>query len=227
MARSDKPRKGKSLNYKHIDVPFELRHTCFYCGDPSDTLDHFPPISRYHDYLGIYDSHPAVVVPSCIECNLLLVDSLQGDIYERFDEAKVRLTKRLAKYLKYSSVWDNDSLADAEFTGSFRKFADNIIIEASLVKERLEWDHWPITVNGESIYEIRRTESLALDNIKFKRYDHLLEYVKKVHKVPTLYFEKVVEIVGLGKLQFALHYCKSHKPSNAKQMEEYLEELRD
>lgn len=219
-------RGGLNANYKQIDVPYEFKHICFYCGESADTVDHVPPVSRYYDYIGLYDKHPAITVPSCMECNLLLSDSLQEDIYGRFDEAKKRLTVKLKKYLKYASIWDENELDNASFTGDLQRFAENVMIEASVAKERLEWQHWALSIDGAELYNLDDSTWIEVGGMRFKKYDHVLEYVKKVHKVAPLYFEKVVEVVGLSKVDFALHYCKTNKPKNQDHMNILINNLK-
>lgn len=226
-SKNSKNRKGKSIHYTSIDVPYDLKHTCFYCGEVADTVDHVPPISMYYDYMALYDEHKPIMVPSCRECNTLLGDSLQSNIYERFGELKKRLTKQLMKYLRYEQLWDDDSVEYAAFTGDLKKFSERVVVEASIAKERLEWEHWNVSVDGVSIDETSNEDKLQLGGVKFKKYDHVLEYVKRVHKVSTPYFENVVSTVGMDKLDFALTFCKRNPVKNRQEMEVMLNELRD
>lgn len=83
---------------RHSGLPW---HACFYCGDPADTLDHCPPLSRIPDYeaIGLLREF-YVKVPSCRECNTLLGASLQGDIISREQKLKAKLRRRYARVLR-------------------------------------------------------------------------------------------------------------------------------
>lgn len=211
--------------YKKIDIPYNMRNTCFYCGGFDYALDHVPPVTRYHDFMGIYDSHTPLLVPSCDQCNGLLGNSLQKDVYERFDECKKKLTKKLSKYLRYELLWDEDELEYAGFTGEFSKFSKAVLKEVRTAKDRLAWEHWPISVDGIEIENTQFNYYLKLDGKEFKTLDHLLEYVKRVHKVPVKYFEEVLLIVGYAKADYALRVCQIKKVTTEAQMNKVLKDL--
>lgn len=100
------------------DKPF----TCFYCGQPADTVDHVPPLSRVNDYRSLkLEREIYVKVACCGECNTLLGNSLQESIVEREDHLKELLAdkyKRLTKCLN----WTKEALDEAEMTGSLRRY---------------------------------------------------------------------------------------------------------
>ena len=82
---------------------------CVYCGDPADTIDHVPPLSRVEDYraLGVVERY--LRVKACRPCNLVLGATLQHDVFERIDEAKQIFRKRLGKR-DTGYVWAEDDL---------------------------------------------------------------------------------------------------------------------
>lgn len=211
--------------YQKIDVPYNMRYTCFYCGEFECDLDHVPPTSRYHDFIGIYDSHMPLLVPSCKECNSLLGNTLQKDIYDRFEECKKKLTKKLSRYLRYELLWDEDELEYAGFTGEFSKFSEAVLKEVRKAKDRLTWEHWPVSIEGVEIENTHFNYYLKLDGKEFKTLDHLLEYVKRVHKVPVKYFEKVLLVVGYAKADYALRVCQTKKVTTEVQMNKVLSDL--
>lgn len=83
---------------------------CTYCGDPADTRDHVPPISRVSDYEAFGLRREVYIkVPCCRECNSLAGDTLQDNILERAEFIKGKLAR---KYLHRVSLveWDEDEL---------------------------------------------------------------------------------------------------------------------
>lgn len=211
--------------YKKIDVPWEFRNICFYCGEFSQHDDHVPPTSRYHDFMAMYDCHPPLLIPACKQCNSLLGDSLQRDIYERFEECKLRLLKKLDKYLMYGNIWDEDSLDYARFTGDLGKFSKAIVKHAQIAKSRLEWEHWPVSIDGNILEKSEEGYMIKMDGKEFKRLDHAIEYVKRVYKIPALYFEKVINVVGYVKADLALAVCRTRKVKSEAEMNKVLEDL--
>lgn len=215
----------RRIMYKRIDVPWEHKNTCFYCGEYSHADDHVPPTSRYHDFIALYDCHPPILVPACNQCNRVLSNTLQKDIYERFDECKELLLKRLDKYLMYGNIWDEDSLDYAKFTGDLGKFSKAIVKEAKVAKSRLEWEHWNVSVEGVDLEKSAEGYRIKMDGKEFKRLDHVLEYARRVHKVPATYLEKVLNIVGFVKADHALAVCRTRKVKSEAEMNKVLEDL--
>jgi len=85
---------------------------CVYCGEPADTLDHVPPLSRVDDYraLGVHRER-YLLVKSCKPCNVALGDSLQNDVLERIEVIKRRLRKKLGRR-DTGYVWSDDDLTE-------------------------------------------------------------------------------------------------------------------
>lgn len=83
---------------------------CVYCGDPADTSDHVPPISRVDDYKALNRGRESyLLVKCCRACNAMLLDDLHADIFERIDAVKYRL-KRMIKRDDYALQWSEEDL---------------------------------------------------------------------------------------------------------------------
>lgn len=104
-------RKANGVQYKRFTHAHNGSwHECFYCGMPADTVDHFPPVSRVHDYRSLGLLHETyVTVSSCKECNSILADSLQETLIDRVEALKNKLQKRLKKHLKMPE-WFQDEV---------------------------------------------------------------------------------------------------------------------
>ena len=202
-------RDRSNLGYIRIDVPKDKLFTCFYCGEIATEWDHVPPVSRYHDYYALYNRHKPILVPSCSECNRILSDSMQRDVYERFTECKVKLTKRLGKYIRYGEIWSEESIEYSGFTGTFQKFAEGVTQMKEIADYRLKWQHWPVTIDGETIGNPEEvSDVLKVGNKTFARLDHLYEHARKVDKIPTKYLEAVIRLLGVDRLDFCYKFCK-------------------
>lgn len=90
------------------------RWVCHYCGCPADTLDHIPPLSRYHDALGTFEAFRPVKVPSCSECNVLAGDELHVSFLERQAFVKAELRHKYARQLRVRE-WDEDELEEMSY----------------------------------------------------------------------------------------------------------------
>jgi len=106
-------RKDYVLDVRYLIVSGErgpFCNLCVYCGEPADTRDHVPPLSRVSDYesLGLR-TEIYLKVPCCQECNTLAGNELQDSITERVEFIKGRIAR---KYLYRASLveWDEDEL---------------------------------------------------------------------------------------------------------------------
>lgn len=226
MSKKDK-RKAYYSSYKRIDVPFTFRNSCFYCGEIATELDHVPPVSRIYDYIAIYDRHTPLLVPSCSECNQMLHDSLQSDVFTRFDDCKKLLTSRLSKYIRYGNIWTEEDLEYAQFTGNFASFGDNVQGMALLAKKRIDWTYWPVSVEGTELVRSDEPDPLTVRGRKFSDIDAVIKYAHKVDKIPKVYFEAVIEILGVKQLERAYNFCMALPVKSGARMKEVLRELEE
>jgi hypothetical protein len=86
---------------------------CYYCGEPADTVDHVPPVSNLPGSPNCekIDSSKMFLVPSCNECNMVLSDSVQADVFDRIEVLKYRLMHKYNKHLKMPD-WSKEELAE-------------------------------------------------------------------------------------------------------------------
>lgn len=112
---------------------------CGYCGILASTHDHVPPLVVVSD-LGLSHFEDAgialVLIPACLECNVILGDRGGNTFDERKAYVKVRLRKRYAKYLRMPK-WD-----DEEFDGmgyNLRVLVESGASVSEWVKRRLEY----------------------------------------------------------------------------------------
>jgi hypothetical protein len=83
-----------------------------YCGQPADTLDHVPPVSRISDYEALrLDRERYFLVRSCADCNVVLGNSLQETILQRAEYLKDRLEQKHRNKLK-AQEWDEEELQE-------------------------------------------------------------------------------------------------------------------
>jgi len=218
-------RTGYGSIYYRIDVPSDKMYTCFYCGDFASEDDHVPPISRLSDYQCLYDKHQPLLVPSCKQCNRLLGPSLQPDIYQRVDHCKVLLTRKLGKYVRYGEIWDDYAAERAEFSGSFQLFVESAAKMAEIVDARLNWEPWPVSVEGDLIERAEEWVVLKVRNKTFTSLDHVFEHARKVDKIPPKYLEAVLEVVGISRLEYGYNICVSNPISSEADLKRVIGDL--
>lgn len=219
--------KRPNRPYYRIDIPSAFLHRCFYCGDTSTEDEHCPPVSRYYDYIAVYDKHPALIVPSCRDCNNLLGNSLQATIYQRFNDLKTLLLKKYGKYLRLGSMWEEGDADYYGFTGRYRTMVDAMPRLSKQYEDRINWQHWPLSIDGVDLDTDYEEEVFTVVKKKFSSLTQVFEYARKVDKIPEKYLDAVIKLVGEGKLEYAYNYCKTVKVKTTKEMNKALADLED
>ena len=110
---------------------------CWYCGVPSDTIDHVPP-TRIRDFLTErkITKYPFIELWACRECNCLLGSRPIWDVHRR----KAFVKKALAK--KYRRFLEVPDWTDAELSRLGRGLLPYVLQGLALqehVRKRLRW----------------------------------------------------------------------------------------
>lgn len=94
--------------YHAIQIKFQDRFVCFYCGIPATGYDHYPPLSKCESYLEEckrQNVRPQLLKLSCCgECNRLLSSTHTVTLEERLKTVRIRLKN------KYAHVTPDDKL---------------------------------------------------------------------------------------------------------------------
>ena len=102
------------LPYPLIEIPFNYRQACWFCGEPKDKNISFPS----KEYEANIVSHKPLQLPSCKECAGIVQRSAFTSIYAYRDAIKQALAKKHDKVLRIGSNWTKQELAESEFEGS-------------------------------------------------------------------------------------------------------------
>lgn len=111
---------------------------CWYCGVPSDTIDHVPPQS-VRPYLvdrKLDGRYPFIEVWCCRECNSLLGARAIWNVHRR----KVYIKKALAR--RYRRILATPPWSDAELAELGRGLQPTVLLGLALqdrVRQRLKW----------------------------------------------------------------------------------------
>lgn len=105
MARYRKQNEERLLRYEHF-TPSDGDFTCFYCGVPSDSIDHQPPLSHIDT---AHEDDEVVTVPCCRECNVVIGPKYTPTLFERHRLLKLLLEKRYWKVL-IMPEWNEDDI---------------------------------------------------------------------------------------------------------------------
>ena len=117
--------------------------SCYYCGRPASDNEHVIQKSILRSLrsvsVDLYEEvtrNRKLIVPSCGECNGLLVGTVQFTLSERKLFVKMRLRQKYAKLLAMPD-WTEAELADVE--GHIRGHILRALREKEIVRARISW----------------------------------------------------------------------------------------
>jgi hypothetical protein len=136
-----------------IDIPFECRHLCWFCGEPPKE-DFIFPHRFYADlfndaYVVHHCPHPLLAVPSCQECYQLAFKAEVDSIWAVKAVVKKGLKRIYKKDLAIGINWTKEELANSQFEGgNFSGFQKSAWFIFEIAKQRVDFNGWPIVVGG-------------------------------------------------------------------------------
>ena len=99
---------------------------CTYCGEPADTIDHFPPLSRVSDYQAVDETGIYIKFPACRQCNSIAADTLDDSFLDRIERVKDRLARKYARFIRPPAAeWSQQDLDELDLNLRSAVLADS------------------------------------------------------------------------------------------------------
>ncbi|PSU34753.1 hypothetical protein [Photobacterium lutimaris] len=193
-----------TATYQSVDVPFDYRHTCWFCGEPYFESYAFLPSPNYdHQKL-------PVLLPSCQECYGICRAIKASDLELLRDKVKEQLHRKYQKHLQIGVNWTKEELEQSEFEGKalegFRESAWNMF---EIAKGRVNFQGWPLTIDGLPVASLSTSFHVQFDGINYTSLSHAVEQLAKSYNIPQQYLDEVVEVVGRDRLSYAIRFAKT------------------
>ncbi|UTV29071.1 hypothetical protein [Photobacterium atrarenae] len=190
--------------YQSIDVPFEFRHTCWFCGEPYFESYAFMPSPNYE-----HQAAP-VLLPCCEECYGFCRTIKVSGLDLLRDKVKEKLHRKYEKHLQIGANWTQEELAASEFEGkALEGFKESAWTMFEIAKERVNYAGWPLTIDGLPIAGLTSRFQIEFDGIVYTSLAHAIEQLAKTYVIPQPYLEQVVEVVGRQRLGYAIRFAKT------------------
>jgi len=188
-----------------VDIPFEQRHQCWFCGEPSELTFGFP-----HQYFQVFDcSHPPLSVPSCRECTSLARKAKQHSIWAVASNVKRFLTQKYRKDLAIGINWTKEELENSEFeTGNFIGFQKSAWFMYEVAKQRVNYRGWSLSLEGIELDVDEVFTEFLFDGITYSSVDIAIEHFIESYNLPASCFKKSVSIVGVEQFGKAVRFCR-------------------
>ncbi|MBD1576484.1 hypothetical protein HC723_08540 [Vibrio sp. S11_S32] len=209
------------MNFEPIDIPFNYRHTCWFCGEPAaDMLD--IPLAMRNVKLC---THQPISVPICAECQTFPVQQHCNSIWQHRDYIKQRLMKVYAKHLGIGLNWTKQELEEASFEGSiFEGFSRSAWAMYQIANERVRYAGWDLTVAGSAIgYD--DSAGFEFDGVRFASQEACMNYYCAAQGLNTTLFEGVLNVVGYQRFSYALKISQINRKARHYEIIKIIDEI--
>ncbi|WP_286266423.1 hypothetical protein [Thalassotalea atypica] len=188
-----------------IEVPYEHRHCCWFCGE----LSHLSVTIPHRGHLVMDCPHPRLIVPSCKECQLLAYKAKVDCIWQVLNFVKEQLIHRYRKDLAIGLNWTPQELAESEFEGgNFSGFQQSAWFMFEVAKERVNYMSWQLVLHGTEIERIEHKEPFLFDGMQFPSIDEAVKHYCLTFDIKPEYLRQALSQVGKERFAYAVRYCR-------------------
>ncbi len=210
--------------YPRIEIPFNHRNVCWFCGEPSEQNINFPKKA----YEANSVNHKPICLPSCKECANIIQRSAFTSIYNYRDAIKQALVKKHQKVLSIGSNWTEQELLESELEGSaFEGFKRSAWPMFKMMQARINYMGWPVIINNDQLIEESDNEVFEFDGVNYANLDDAVTHVVKTFFLDEQLFTRVLSVLGKGKFSQAIRLCRLYPNLTSKQRESVFLEILD
>ncbi|MEZ8946460.1 hypothetical protein AB6E30_20720 [Vibrio sp. 10N.247.311.12] len=208
--------------YSYIDIPFNLRHTCWFCGEPSSNLVEFPKTTQAVAKIG----HSPIALPACNECARVNYSKNLTSIWSVRDQIKHTLIDKYAKHLGIGENWTEQELIDSDFSGStLGGFGRSAWKMYQIAKQRVDYKGWPLSVDDIPLEVYDETSGFEFDGTRYASINSCIDYFTKAAGVDKELLSQLVDIVSSERFSYALRITKLNKNVSNTKRSEIVEEV--
>ncbi|CDT42584.1 Conserved hypothetical protein [Vibrio coralliirubri] len=208
--------------YSYIDIPFNLRHTCWFCGEPSNDVVEFPKTAQTVAKIG----HSPIALPACNECARINYSKNLTSIWSVRDQIKHTLIDKYAKHLGIGENWTEQELIDSDFSGStLGGFGRSAWKMYQIAKQRVDYKGWPLSVDDIPLEVYDETSGFEFDGTRYASINSCIDYFTKAAGVDKELLSQLVDIVSSDRFSYALRIAKLNKNVSNTKRSEIVEEV--
>ncbi|MEZ9593682.1 hypothetical protein AB4298_03520 [Shewanella sp. 10N.261.52.F9] len=184
-----------------IDIPFDRRHCCWFCGEPSN---------QQLSYLKeTYTPHSSLTVPCCKECFKLAKQHKLTSIWDCKMAVKDELMRIYEKHLAIGVNWTKQELEESEFEDKvFGGFKKSAWMMYEIARDRVNYSGWPLSLNGVLIDDYGYDASFSFDGVSYSSVSKAIQFYAKQFVLDKRFLEDVIAIVGKDRFGFAVRIAQ-------------------
>jgi len=206
-----------------LDIPFDKRNTCWFCGEIS-----FKNISIKDESLQeINSGYTQVLFPACEECFNLSMKIRHSSIEDIQQSIKDKIVIKYSKYLAIGSKWTAEEIQSSEFSGiALSGFKESAWFMFEQTKNRVNYTGWDVSVDGISLGNTSGLNIIKFDGVQYSNLNELLNYLVKTFSIDKSFLRQVIDIYGEENIVQAVKYCRLIIHFDEEERKSALDDLR-
>ncbi|OLQ94472.1 hypothetical protein BIY21_08940 [Vibrio ponticus] len=211
-----------TLNYSLIDIPFNCRHTCWFCGEPSSTAIEFPDSSNVTASL----AHPLLSLPACRECCSFKYPRHIRSVWVLRSHIKQTLITKYTKHLAVGENWTEEELKHSEFSGAILGgFGESAWQMYLIAKQRIAYEGWALSVDDQALEILDDTSNFEFNGTQYPSLDACIDFFVDGSGIDKELLTQLVEIVTPVRFSYALQIAKLNKRLTPTKRREIIDEI--
>jgi|TARA_B110000091_G_scaffold117323_1_gene126483 hypothetical protein len=213
-----------------IEIPFEHRHHCWFCGEPSQLNFCFP--KNYEDNFSedqeliLNSRHPRLNIPACAECYRLANQVKADSIWAVNEGVKRRLLNLYRKDLAIGINWTEEELKNSEFEGGcFSGFQKSAWFMYEVAKARVSFNGWPIEHKGVDLDLDIDGQTFVFDGVTYPSLEDAVNHYCQVFSLNKPFFQTALNKVGVERFANVIRFCRLLVGSTSTEQKESLKEF--
>ena len=205
-----------------IDIPFDKRHCCWFCGEPSAVTFSFP--KQISHTISII--HAPLIVPSCQECRSFAQQVDAKSIFSVKQSVKQKLMHKYRKDLAIGLNWTKEELAQSQFEGgNFAGFQKSAWFMFEVAQGRVNYLSWQIVLNGIELEIEDDVLHFDFDGVTYPTIDDAIEHYSQAFFLDKKFLIKVLYLLGQQHFAKAVRFCRLFIDASATEKKQAFIEL--
>lgn len=217
------------MSYTSIDIPFDFRHICWFCGEPADADFSFPIQRKDLERI----EHDPLSLPACAECRQLAVRSVdKSSVIRSINQCRSRvkegLIKKYQKTLAIGANWTEQELQESEFHGSaFEGFKRSGWKMYQIARYRINYQGWELSLDGIPMDLIDNDRTFTFDGMTFTHIELAISHYVKTFNIDELLLTELVKLLGEAEFGYVLRICRIYPIVSAEERAQIIEDIID
>ncbi|EGU33797.1 hypothetical protein VIBRN418_15833 [Vibrio sp. N418] len=209
-------------NHAHtsIDIPFNCRHICWFCGEPSSRSLLFPR------HASKKSQHTALSVPACSECDSIKYPSKVDSIWVLRAYLKQALITKYTKHLAIGENWTEQELLESNFSGAILGgFGQSAWQMYEIAKQRIAFEGWPLSIDDLPFYTLDDTSGFEFNGTRYSSLNACIDFFVDATGIDKDLLTELVDIVMTKQFAYALKIAKLNKRISPARRHQIIEEI--